>query len=483
MNIVEPIFTQCRNKPAEIALCAPGTALNIVSYGRLERSINNVCRKVLSFGLARGSLVAVFIDDDLLHAIVVLALARLGIASVSGRSKTMPWRFRANAVIAEKAFPFVAEKIILADAAWIEGEDKPLERKHIHRTRPDEICRIFLTSGTTGSEKGIAVTHGNMIDRIARQYFHFGTVGSFSSRIFVDLGLTTSLGFQLLIATLWRGGALFLPGEPQATVNALPIYGVQSLIASPGGLSDFIGVAEARPQYDCRLNAIWTGGSSVPAALSERARMRLCANLTIAYGSTEATMVASTPAQFAAGLPGAVGYVFPGIEVEIVDEDGTPLPAGREGNVRIRSKFGATEYLNDPVETARVFRNGWFYPGDVGHLTGENMLVISGRSSAVLNIGGEKINSERIEEILLSHPSVMDAAVLPIMGDLDMEEVCALVVPRSHLDVETLRAHCAGKMADRLVPVRFIAVAEIPKNETGKIDRQKLPELVRGKLN
>src|SRR5438132_12167839 len=103
MNVVDPILFQCRNKPAEIALSAPGTVLNIVSYGRLERSINNVCHKVLSLGLARGTLVAVFIEDVLLHAIILLALTRLGIVTISGRSKKMPWRFRASAVITDKS--------------------------------------------------------------------------------------------------------------------------------------------------------------------------------------------------------------------------------------------------------------------------------------------------------------------------------------------------------------------------------------------
>src|SRR4051812_41674581 len=122
------------------------------------------------------------------------------------------------------------------------------------------------------------------------------------------------------------------------------------MIASPGGLMELLDAAEKRPQYECRFEAIWTGGSSVPAALSERARMRLCTNLTIAYGSTEATMVASMPAQFGAGIAGAVGYVFPGVTVEVADQGGSPLPAGREGIVRIKSKWGATEYLGDPAE-------------------------------------------------------------------------------------------------------------------------------------
>lgn len=483
MNITDPLFLHCRGKPADVALAAPGTALNLMSYARLGRAIDNVCRRIIAAGFEPGQRVAVFIDDPLLHAIVLLALTRLGIVTISGRNRDFSWRFEIDAVIADASFPFPVQRIILADPEWITGSDRPLEAKYVYRASPDDLCRIFLTSGTTGDEKAVAVTHGMLAARIARQYLLFGSVVSFSSRIFMDMRLTTSLGFQLLIATLWRGGALFMTGEPQETVNALPIYKVQSMIASPGGLANFLDAAERRPQYECRFDGLWTGGSSVPAALSDRARTRLCANLTIAYGSTEATMVASMPAQFAAGIQGAAGYVFPGITVEIVDDNGTPLLSNKEGIVRIKSRFGADGYLGDPEETARVFRDGWFYPGDTGYLTKDNMLVISGRASSVVNLGGEKANPERIEEILTEHASVAQAAVVAIAGDSGIDELFALVVPRSYLDTDALREHCRAALPSAFVPAHFIAVPEIPHNDTGKIERGKLMDLLKSKMN
>jgi acyl-CoA synthetase (AMP-forming)/AMP-acid ligase II len=93
-------------------------------------------------------------------------------------------------------------------------------------------------------------------------------------------------------------------------------------------------------------------------------------------------MVASMPAQFATGTPGTVGYVMPGVAVEVLDDHEQVLPSGKEGNLRIRSDYSVKEYLDDPSETQRSFRNGWFYPesrylGSRGQLTGDNMLVIS----------------------------------------------------------------------------------------------------------
>ncbi len=353
----------------------------------------------------------------------------------------------------------------------------------IDRAVPSDVCRIGLRSGTTGEEKAIAGTHGIIADRIARQYMHFGPKISFASRLYVDLGLTTIIGFQVLIAALRRGAALFVTGEPQSTLNALPIYGVQCMISSPGGLMEFLNAVERRPQYDCRFEAIWTGGSSVPAALSERARTRISSNYTIAYGSTEATMVSAMPAQFGIGTPGAAGFVFPGITVEIVREDGSLLPAGQEGIVRIKSRFGATEYLGDPEESARAFRDGWFYPGDIGYLTRDNLFVISGRSNAVVNVGGEKITPERIEEALLEHRGVAQAAAVVAFGELDMPQIYALVVRRSNVSDDELRAHCSSRLTRQLVPTRFITVQDIPRNVMGKIERQKLAALIKDKLN
>ena len=225
------------------------------------------------------------------------------------------------------------------------------------------------------------MTHRVMATRIERQKLFLGPQAPFCARTYLDLPLTTSLGFQVLMATLWRGGALFLPSEPYKPIEALPAYRVQNIVGSAQGLLNLVEMIEKRPQYRCGLEAIFCAGI-VSDALSERVRARWCSNLTHGHISLDATMVASMPAHFARGIPGAAGFVLPGVEVEIVDSVGGQPRVGNEGVVRIRSEYGVSEYLDDPEETKQMFRDGWFYSGDRGFLTKDNILIISSRQSS-----------------------------------------------------------------------------------------------------
>src|SRR5262249_7646467 len=149
-------------------------------------------------------------------------------------------------------------------------------------------------------------------------------------------------------------------------------------------------------------------------------------------------------------------------EAEIVDAADRPLPRGKEGIVRVRTAQAADCYFGDPDTSARHFRNGWFYPGDVGYLRDDNLLVVGGRQEALLNVGGDKINPEIIEEVLASFPAIADCAVVNLADELGIERIHALIVPRAVFAESDLRKHCAEKLQRVFVPVRFIAVEKIP---------------------
>jgi acyl-CoA synthetase (AMP-forming)/AMP-acid ligase II len=166
--------------------------------------------------------------------------------------------------------------------------------------------------------------------------------------------------------------------------------------------------------------------------------------------------------------------------MEIVDDEDRPLPAGSEGIVRIASEFAVDRYVDDPIESKKVFRNGWFYPGDLGSLTSDNLLIISGRQNDVLNAGGGKMAAEKVEAVLTSFKGVNQAAVFMHTSKLGVDEVWAALVAKEAINPESLRAHCRARMPEVFVPAHIVTLDALPMSVTGKLDRQRLKGMLAG---
>ncbi|MPZ40567.1 MAG: AMP-binding protein [Rhizobiales bacterium] len=482
MNIVDPILFQCKLNPPAAAICAPGTTFNVVSYGRLERFIHNVSRVGLSLGLEAGQIVAISVKDTIFHVAIILGLTRLGVITLSASELNLPKELRVDAVVTDTPRPIASgPRIILANADWTNGDGAPLADKQVYRGKDDDLCRIMLTSGTTGEPKAIAFSHRMLFERLTRFHYVTGSRLPSAMRLYSDLGIAQSTTFRCTLFMLWRGGTMFFYGDsPESTVQALDLYKVQGMVAGPFSLAEHLKFYEAQDAFQCTLDHIICLGAQLSKSLSERVRARMCANLFSVYGATEVSTVACAPAHAVANVPGAVGYVVPGVIVEIVDAAGKRLPAGREGIVRIRSPYNVGGYLGDRDNSASAFRDGCFYPGDMGYLTPDRVLVIIGRESTVLNLGGDKVNPERIEQVLLSFPGITQAAAFGILNPMGIEELSVAVVSDS-FDERALRAHCERHLPPGFVPLHFLSMNKIPMTETGKIDRRRLVEGVKNK--
>jgi acyl-CoA synthetase (AMP-forming)/AMP-acid ligase II len=249
------------------------------------------------------------------------------------------------------------------------------------------------------------------------------------------------------------------------------------MVASPAALAEFVGYYESAPALTAALDVVLSVGGMLSRSLSERVRARVCSNLIACYGSTEANIVATALAHAIAETSGAVGYVTPGVTVGIVDSSGHPLPAGEEGLVRVSGRFTVAGYRGDADESRNAFHDGWFYPGDIGRLTADRLLVLSGRETAVLNLGGDKVSPERIEQALASFPGVQQAVAFAVPNIAGIEELVVAIVT-TNFDADALRSHCERELPAAFVPTRFIQVTDIPRSEMGKIDRRRLVELV-----
>jgi acyl-CoA synthetase (AMP-forming)/AMP-acid ligase II len=478
MNVVDPILFQAKYQPEAPALCAQG--VDVISYARLVAQMNNVARRATASGLKHGSVVALSIEQPMLHAAVILGLTHAGIIPVSVAMYKPPAGLQIDAVLSNTKYPFApAARHLALDHSWLMGDGAPIERTRDLRSESQDICRIVLTSGTAGDPKAVALGHTMVMARNARFEYVLGNRLPTFSRVYMHMGLAAALGYQFLIYLLGRGGTVFFRGEDvDNTLRAFEIFRIQGMLATPTTLSELLKLCDRHPAIDIHLDTIVSGGSLMPRALVERVRPRLCAHLVTGYGSTETAISATAPAQRIAHIEGAAGYVTPGMRFEIVDEADRRVAVGGEGIVRIASEFGVDRYIDDPIESAEVFRDGWFYPGDIGSLTSENLLIISGRRNSVLNAGGGKLSAEKVETALMSFKGVSEAAVFMATSALGVEEVWAGIVCSEKIDSEKLRAYCQPRMPTVFVPAHIVTLDALPINATGKVDRPRLKAMV-----
>ena len=299
MNIVEPILFQAKHDPPAPAMCAPGTALGVISYARLARFIHSVGHRAVRLGIAPGQVVAIHVNDNIFHTALALGFMHIGAATASVGA-TLPPGLRADVIVTDTPEAFgngKNAKVVAVDLSWMSGKGVPVDERHVYRGNGNDLCRIALTSGSTGEAKAVGFTHNSQLARLARYNHVFGKTFPECSRFFSDYGLGSSGGFRHILYVLSRGGTMFFPGaSPMETLQTFELYKVQGLIASPGGLSGFLKFYDGNTDFRSGFAVIISAGSPLPNSLSERVRARLCSNLIFYYGTTETSTVSSAPA-------------------------------------------------------------------------------------------------------------------------------------------------------------------------------------------
>lgn len=479
MNIVDAFQFQAFYHPASLAVCVPGSHYGAVSYGRLQAMMNAAGWRCVAAGLKAGQTVAILSSDPVLHLAVILALKRLGIVSLSLAQPSLPDEFAVDAVITDTAREFGTCQVLRADRSWLGGDTRMLPHRDELAEYASAHARIVLTSATTGDPKGIGLTQEMLVRRMQACDAIFGDVVPSCARVFIDIGLTTSWGYLWIMKILCRGGAVFFRGtDPAETLQAFGLYQVQCMIGSPASAAEFVDYYERSPDFICPFETMLSSGGMLSAALSERVRTRMCTHLIATYASTEITPLASAPAHRIASTKGAVGYIAPWIGAEAVDAGDRPVKAGEQGRLRFRGHCCVSGYVGTPRNAQGVFKDGWFYPGDVGSISEDRLLVIAGREKAILNVGGNKIHPEAIEAVLLSYPGVVNAGAFCRPNAAGVEEVWAVVTVGDAFEADKLRAHCARALPAMFVPLHIMQVSDIPRNDMGRIVRPKLQGLV-----
>jgi acyl-coenzyme A synthetase/AMP-(fatty) acid ligase len=215
----------------------------------------------------------------------------------------------------------------------------------------------------------------------------------------------------------------------------------------------------------------------VTPALRQFIETRICPTLEVSYGSTEAGLIASIDRHIYREQPECHGRLRPWVVAQAVDDHDTPVPAGMIGLLRFQSPLAVSAYAGDPEVSGRVFRGGWFYPGDRGSIDAAGYLKLAGRADHVLNVDGEKVDPTLIESVLDSYPGITESAVIALpIGESGRRILIAAIVSSGAIDGAALQRHCAQRLDSSCVPVRLILRETLPKNAGGKLMRDALQE-------
>ncbi len=345
----------------------------------------------------------------------------------------------------------------------------------------EDLALLQYTGGTTGRAKGVNLTHRAIATNVAQRESVLPTRAG--ERILCMMPVSHSYGMAMgLFLAAYCGGTLVLLPRYQPD-DVLAAVEKERITVFPGSPTVFIGLlAHARFAATdwSSVHTCYSGASALPETTLRRWRDAVSAPVYEGYGQTEAGPVLSYNPVRGAVKPGSVGIALPLTEIQIVDvETGTRvLPAGERGEIRARGPQIMQGYRNLPEETAQTLRGGWLYTGDIGEFDAEGYLYIRDRKKDMLIVGGYNVYPRELEEVLVMHAAVLDAAVVGVRDEYRGELPVAFVAlrPGARACVEELLAHCRANLARYKVPARIRIVVALPKTSVAKTDKKTLRE-------
>jgi 2,3-dihydroxybenzoate-AMP ligase len=473
------IAYQAKQRPHALAIMTPaGNA----TYAKFDADIDRIGARLLEIdGL--GGRIAIQTKNPSLHWLALLALTRLNMLTLSlppaadRPEADLLAILKPDFILSDRETPVPGYKSFFMSPQWVQdalsGPAAVLPKRSYS---PEDPVRVTTSSGTTGVPKKILYKRKHVDSRLK-----YGSlvIPIAEIRALITMGLDHSGGYVSALLCWLNGGTVVYPAPNFQWVDVLPMLAPGGLTCAPAQLEVMM---RALPTTFPPLQSFTcvVAGSVLSQSLSVKARSRLTPNLWVTYASSEAGFTALARASQLEGREGAVGYVVPWADVEIVDKSGHALASGQTGEIRVRSDEIVDGYLEDDDESESAFRDGWFYPGDLGSLSVDGMLTIEGRTNEVMNFGGEKVSPLPIEEALTACAGVRDAVAFAVPGPGGVSIPFAAVVTEAGFDREA----AIGKLR-ALFPrlaIQIVETASIPRNAMGKIQREAVRDNVLVKL-
>ncbi|MFA1545957.1 FadD3 family acyl-CoA ligase [Actinomadura chokoriensis] len=351
---------------------------------------------------------------------------------------------------------------------------------------PDDPSDVLFTSGTTGTPKGVLMTHRRAMG-VGADWVAMAGLTADDRYVLVN-PFFHMFGFKGGILACVAAGAAMLPQPVLDVDRVLGQVAEEGVTVLPGPPALYHSILEHadRDRYDLTsLRVAVTGAADIPVELIRRVREELPFSMIVAgYGLTEAgTATSTSPDDDPETIATTVGRPRPGFEIRIADAAGADVAPGEVGEIVLRGPTTMVGYLDDPAATEAVLSaDGWLRTGDLGRLDESGCLRIAGRSKDMFIVGGFNAYPAEIEAMLLEHPGVRQVAVIGVPDERLGQVGMAFVVPRSPaLDGAGVIAWCRERMANYKVP-RFVElIDELPLTESGKVRKNALEARAAGR--
>ncbi|MFN3936787.1 MAG: class I adenylate-forming enzyme family protein [Gemmobacter sp.] len=350
-----------------------------------------------------------------------------------------------------------------------------------HRASADDLAWLFYTSGTTGRPKGVCITHG-MLTAVSLAYLADVDPGAAESGALYAGPMSHGAGIYAPVHVLVGQRHICPPAgsyDPGAVLDLAASCGPVSMFLAPTMVQRLLAEAQAQGRRGNGIRTIVYGGGPMYLADIVAAVDWFGPVFVQIYGQGECPMaITCLPRDRVADRSpgwekrvGSVGRAQSLVDVAVADADGRPLPAGSVGEIMVRGLPVMPGYWRNPEASARALRDGWLMTGDVGRLDPEGWLTLLDRSKDLIISGGSNIYPREVEEVLITHPSVAEVSVVGAPSAEWGEEVVAFVVPApgAALDPDALDRHCLARIARFKRPKRYLELAELPKNNYGKV--------------
>jgi len=474
-----------------MAICDPDSAVEL-SYGRLKEAVDSAVATFSAAKLRKGDAVLFAAGNSAGLLVSMLAVINCGGIAVpinpDSTADEIAYYIDDSEAVLMVASEAVAARLqaastpvqIASTPVAIMDKDGALHLSQVgSRTRraayEEDACLMIYTSGTTNRPKGVPLTHGNLLASV--QAF-----AEFFQLTETDTTLVPMPYFHVhglvgaTFSTLYTGGTVVMQSRFSASKfwTQVVAHNVTWYSASPTIHRILLRRAAVDVIPRGQLRFIGSSRASLGVDTLTQLEEQFGTVVLEGYGMTESgNQVSCNPLPPRQRKPGSVG-VAAGTQITIMDEQGHLAGTGHRGEIAIAGASVLRGYHGKPEANAAAFCDGWFRTGDEGYIDGDGYIYIVGRIKELINRGGEKISPAEVEEVLLRHPLVDEAACFGVFDAKYGEEVHAAIVLKEQIAVEEVMQFCGKHLSAIKVPKKVHVVEKIPRTPTNKVQRQQL---------